>query len=231
MEHLEIIPTLAETERVNKKRPYSFARWRKPNFKRVFDILFSLSVTMLLLPLFLLIALSIKLTSKGKIIYSQERIGRDGIPFPCYKFRTMHENADDLLERILSKNPKLKEEWLVRRKLSNDPRITPVGHFLRRFSLDELPQFFNVLKGDLSVVGPRPVSREEILQYFGPHAQEILKVRPGITGLWQILNRPDMTYQERVEIEKKYVSEQRNLKDLKLIAKTVPVLLGAKPQS
>lgn len=196
------------------------------SIKRFLDFLISLSVLVLFFPLFILLFLLIRTTSPGKALIVQERIGKGGVPFKCYKFRTMADNAPEMLEKILAENPSYKKEWIERRKLINDPRITRVGHFLRRYSLDELPQFWNVLKGDLSIVGPRPVTREEILQYFGPHAHEVFKVKPGITGLWQLLNRADMTYQERVEIEKRYVRNASTRLDLKVMLLTLPVIAG-----
>ncbi len=154
--------------------------------KRGFDLLFSLLCLLAGAPVFLIIALLIFLTSPGKVIYSHERIGRGGKPFRCYKFRTMHSNADEVLKEILATNDQLHQEWEQTYKLQQDPRITPLGAFLRKISLDELPQFWNVLKGDLSVVGPRPVVKEEVDKYFGVKAYKILSIRPGLTGPWQV---------------------------------------------
>ncbi len=193
-----------------------------------FDILFSCCILTLSSPLIILIMLAILLNSRGKIFYMQERIGRGGMPFQCYKFRTMYTDADERLQGILSKNPVMRKEWECYRKLKNDPRITPIGAILRRTSLDELPQFFNVLKGDLSVVGPRPVVQEEIDRHFGCKAYKIFSVRPGITGLWQISGRSDIKYSTRIALDERYVDMSSLLLDLKIVALTVPSMISSR---
>lgn len=206
--------------------------------KRAFDILFSLCALTFGLPLFLSIAAAIKLTSPGKTVYSHERIGRGGKPFPCYKFRTMYADADARLQELLANNPDMKKEWDASHKLKNDPRVTPIGLFLRKTSLDELPQFWNVLKGDLSVVGPRPVVQAEVTKHLGIKAAKILSVRPGLTGIWQVSGRSDTSYTTRIHLDEKYVDRvhQRNSRfsldviamDIKLIAKTIPSMISSK---
>jgi exopolysaccharide production protein ExoY len=197
--------------------------------KRAFDILFSLLAFLIGLPIFLFIGLLIMCTSSGKIIYAHQRIGRGGKPFHCYKFRTMYSNADVRLKEILASNPLLKEEWEKTFKLKKDPRITFIGGFLRRTSLDELPQFWNVLKGDLSIVGPRPVVQEEVDKYLGAKAPKILSIRPGLTGPWQVSGRSDINcYKKRIELDEYYVDHQSFLLDLKLVAKTIPAMLFSK---
>ena len=199
---------------------------RHSPLKRCFDIAFSLACFLVGAPVFLMIALLIFLTSPGKVIYSHERIGRGGLPFRCYKFRSMHSNADERLKEILKTDPIRREEWEKNYKLKDDPRITRLGTFLRKTSLDELPQFWNVLKGDLSVVGPRPVVKEEITRYYQGKAEKILSIRPGLTGLWQVSGRSDVsTYQKRVEMEEYYVDNHSFLLDLKLIARTIPAII------
>jgi undecaprenyl-phosphate galactose phosphotransferase len=184
---------------------------------------------MLASPIFLLIAFLIILTSPGKIIYSHERIGRGGKPFCCYKFRTMYIDADRRLKEILNSDPLLRKEWEQNYKLKNDPRITFFGAFLRKTSLDELPQFWNVLKGDLSVVGPRPVVKDEIEKFYHVKAYKILSIRPGLTGVWQVSGRSDISsYEKRVEMDEYYVDNQSFLMDLKLICKTLPAMLASK---
>lgn len=195
--------------------------------KRFFDIIFSLGVMLLFSPFFVGIAIFIRLSSKGKAIYVQPRLGRGGRPFNCFKFRTMHLDADDKLLEILKSNSDLEAEWKKNQKLKIDPRTFPFGRWLRRTSLDELPQFWNVLKGDLSVVGPRPYmisQREEI----GPLASKILSVRPGITGLWQTSGRSRTTFRERVALDAKYLDKYSFAFDLILIFKTIPQLLFSK---
>lgn len=197
--------------------------------KRAFDIVFSLLCLVLGLPFFLLIALFIFVSSPGKVIYSHERIGRGGKSFRCYKFRSMYLNADQRLKEILASHPLLKEEWEKNYKLKKDPRITPFGSFLRKTSFDELPQFWNVLKGDLSVVGPRPVVKEEVEKYLNVKAYKILSIRPGLTGLWQVSGRSDIAcYQTRIQLDEYYVDNHSLLLDLKLILKTIPAMLFSK---
>ena len=196
--------------------------------KRVFDIFFSLVILTLGFPFFILLSLLILCTSWGKVIYSHPRIGRGGRVFNCYKFRTMYTNADKTLDTIFKNNPKLLQEWKETYKLKHDPRITPFGKFLRKTSLDELPQFWNVLKGDLSVVGPRPMVQEEINKYLGFEAIKILSIRPGLTGPWQVSGRSNISYQERIELDRFYVDNHSFLLDVKLIAKTIPVMLFSK---
>ncbi len=196
--------------------------------KRAFDIVFSLAILILCLPLFLLIALLIRCSSKGKVIYCQKRIGRGGTPFYCFKFRTMFPDAEARLKDILSHDDAKRQEWELNFKLKDDPRIVPLGNFLRRTSLDELPQFWNVLKGDLSVVGPRPVVQEEIARHFGGKAEKILSVRPGITGLWQVSGRSDTNYATRIGLDEQYVDNRSFLLDLKIIALTIPSMIAPK---
>jgi exopolysaccharide production protein ExoY len=196
--------------------------------KRLFDLVFSLAVLICGAPVFFIIALLIKLTSPGPILYKQQRMGQYGSPIFCYKFRSMYKNADKKLKELLASNPKFQEEWNTYYKLKTDPRITPLGDFLRKTSLDELPQFFNVLLGDLSVVGPRPVTEHEIKTYYKDRASLILSVRPGITGLWQTSGRNRLSFDERLILEERYVKERSFILDLKLIAKTIPAMLHSK---
>lgn len=196
--------------------------------KRTFDILFSLLVLIIGIPLFLLITLGIRFSSRGPIIYSHERMGRGGKKFRCYKFRSMYLDADERLKKLLKKEPSIAEEWKNNQKIKKDPRITLLGHFLRKTSLDELPQFWNVLRGDLSVVGPRPVIESEIKQFFGHKAHKILSVRPGITGLWQTSGRNNLTYNTRIKLDEYYVDHRSFNLDMKLIAKTIPIVLLTK---
>jgi exopolysaccharide production protein ExoY len=195
--------------------------------KRLFDILFSTLVLLLSLPLLLAIALIIRLTSKGPALYFQERIGRDGKPFHCWKLRTMYIDAEARLTTLLL-DEGLRKEWETSRKLKNDPRIAPFGRFLRSSSMDELPQFWNVLKGDLSVVGPRPVVKEELQFYYGTKASKILSIRPGITGLWQVFGRSNTSYKRRVLLDEKYVETFSFTLDLKLILFTIATIFSRK---
>lgn len=196
--------------------------------KRLFDLVFSLFLLILCSPIFLLIGFLIRVSSRGKIIYSQERIGRGGKPFKCYKFRTMYPEADTRIHELLRNNSDMRNEWMKIRKLKQDPRVTPFGRFLRKSSLDELPQLWNVLKGDLSIVGPRPVVQEEVLNYFGAKATKILSVRPGLTCLWQVSGRNDTSYSKRIALDVEYVDTQSFMLDLQLIAKTIPSMIASR---
>lgn len=196
--------------------------------KRLFDIIFSLMVLLFTMPLMVFIALTVRFSSKGNIMYSHERIGRGGKPFQCFKFRTMYCDADARLQEILESCPLLKNEWEQTHKLKNDPRVTPIGTFLRKFSLDEFPQFWNVLKGDLSVVGPRPVVRDEVTKHIGHKAAKILSIRPGLTGLWQVSGRSDTSYANRIKMDEEYVDSRSLYLDIKIIAKTIPSMFFSK---
>ena len=183
------------------------------------------------LPIMIPIAIAIKLTDKGSILYKQKRPGLNGTLFNLYKFRTMHPNSDKILQKYLNENPKAKEEWKKYRKLRTyDPRVTPIGKFLRKTSLDELPQFFNILKGDMSVVGPRPYIESEFDEYNIPKdiREKLLSVKPGITGLWQVNHRNEATFEERIKQDLEYIDNQSFLLDLKIIFKTIKVMFTGK---
>ncbi|HEY9747204.1 MAG TPA: sugar transferase [Allocoleopsis sp.] len=193
-------------------------------FKRLFDIGFSLAVLILFSPVYLLLALLIALSSPGPIFYVQERIGKNRQPFGCIKFRTMVENADEVLLQLLETSPDARQEFEANFKLKYDPRITWIGRFLRVTSLDEFPQFWNVLKGDMSVVGPRPLVEEELPRY-GRYMDRILTIQPGITGLWQVSGRNDIPYHRRVLMDLYYVNCRSFSMDLWLIVKTIGVVI------
>jgi exopolysaccharide production protein ExoY len=195
--------------------------------KRLFDLLFTLSLLPFLAPLLLFIALAIRLSSKGRVLYVQPRLGRGGKVFKCYKFRTMYTDAEERLQELLTKNRHLQREWAKNQKLKNDPRIFPLGRWLRRTSLDELPQFWNVIKGDLSVVGPRPymVCQKQELGHLAP---KILSIRPGVTGLWQTSGRSRTTFQQRIALDAEYVVKHDLWSDFFLILKTIPQIFFSK---
>jgi Undecaprenyl-phosphate galactose phosphotransferase WbaP len=174
--------------------------------------------------IFSIIFILIWLDSGGPIFYSQIRIGRNGKKFKLYKFRTMVQNADQILRVYLNESPSLKAEWLTTHKLQKDPRVTRVGAILRKASLDELPQLWNILIGDMSIVGPRPIVDAEVEKYancFDLYKQ----VRPGLTGLWQVSGRSDTSYEYRVELDTYYVLNRSLKLDLKILLKTVVVVL------
>jgi Undecaprenyl-phosphate galactose phosphotransferase WbaP len=195
--------------------------------KRLFDILFSLTVLIVFSPVYLLLALLIAMNSSGPVFYVQERVGKNFKPFGCIKFRTMVPNADEVLLEMLRTSPQMKQEFEENFKLKCDPRITWIGKFLRITSLDEFPQFWNVLKGDMSVVGPRPLVDEELVKY-GVHIDKVLTVRPGITGIWQVSGRNDIPYPQRVRIDLYYANARTFWMDLWIIAKTFSVVIFPK---
>ncbi|MBZ9821135.1 sugar transferase [Mesorhizobium sp. CA4] len=191
--------------------------------KRSFDIVGALAGLALLSPLFLMIALLVKLSDNGPIFYGHKRIGRGGRIFSCLKFRTMVPNGERVLAAYLAANPEANAEWIATRKLKNDPRVTRVGQVLRKLSLDELPQILNILQGDMSLVGPRPVVRDE-LEIYGSAAVYYLKSRPGLTGLWQVSGRNDVSYDTRVAFDRHYVENWSLFQDIRIIFKTVPAV-------
>ncbi len=195
-----------------------------PLWKKIFDKVFSFSILLMLFPFFLIIAALIKLTSKGPVFYKQKRIGYKGKYFYLYKFRTMVINADEVLESVLRENPKMREEFLTLNKLTHDPRITKIGKILRKTSLDELPQFINVLKGDMSIIGPRPITDRDIYIYL-TNLDYITKLPPGLTGLWQVSGRNDLPIEERVKLDRYYVDHLSFPLDLKILFKTLFVIV------
>lgn len=191
--------------------------------KRIMDISLSVSLLILTSPLFLFIMLLIKLTSKGPVFYKSLRVGLHGRLFYLYKFRTMVNNA----ERILEENEHLWREYSRNGKLKNDPRVTKIGRFLRKLSLDELPQFLNVLKGDMSIVGPRPVVVQEIHKY-GRWQKEVLSVKPGITGYWQVSGRAEIPYPQRIDYDLFYVRNKSIFFDIEILLKTPIAMITGK---
>ncbi len=192
--------------------------------KSFFDIFFAYLFMILAIPLFLFIILLIKFSSRGPIFFFQERIGKYNKSFKCIKFRTMHPEADDILKNLLMRNNILKKEFEETRKLKNDPRITKIGKFLRKTSLDELPQLINVIRGEMSIVGPRPIVFEEKVKY-GAHIEKFLSINPGITGLWQVSGRNNLTYKRRVNLDIYYVKNFNFLMDLRILIRTIGVIL------
>ena len=189
--------------------------------KRSLDIAATLLGLTLLSPVFLLVALAVKLDTKGPVFFGQNRLGHKGRHFKMYKCRSMVVNAEQLLKQLEDQNEVSGHMF----KMKNDPRITRVGKLIRKTSIDELPQLFNVLRGDMSLVGPRPPLPREVVEY--DKWQDLrLSVRPGITGLWQVSGRNDIGFDEMINLDLKYIRERSFLYDLKIILKTIPVLLG-----
>lgn len=195
--------------------------------KRLLDISFCLLGSVALAILIPLLALCIRLESRGPVFFRQKRIGQGGKTIEVYKFRTMVENAEEVLTRVLENNPQMKAEWEADQKLTNDPRLTRFGAFLRHTSLDELPQIFNVLKNEMSLVGPRPIVENEIGRYG--EAYELYKrVKPGITGLWQVSGRSNIEYARRIELDRRYVYNWSVWLDIYIIIRTIPAMLTGK---
>ena len=194
--------------------------------KRIFDLFCATLAFIILLPLFLIVMIAIKIDSKGPAIYSQERVGKNGKIFKIYKFRTMVQNSKEMLEEML-KNPIYKKQWDENKKIENDPRVTKVGQILRKTSLDELPQMFNIFNNDMSLIGPRPLIPGELDIHNGNH--EIYeKMKPGITSWWASHGRSDTTYNERLELEYYYVQNCSLILDLKCIFATIKAVITKK---
>ncbi len=194
------------------------------SIKRCGDVFLALSMLTFGFPLFLLIALLVKFSSPGPVFYIQKRVGREYRYFGCIKFRTMRLDAEKTLTKVLANSPSMRKEFERDFKIKDDPRITSIGRFLRRSSLDELPQFLNVLKGEMSVVGPRPIVEKELDRY-GKFMDEVASVRPGLTGLWQVSGRNNLSYRKRVLLDLAYARGRSFLLDLAIILRTFGVLL------
>jgi len=193
--------------------------------KRLMDIAVATAAITLLLPLLALCALAVMLTSEGPVIFRHRRIGFQGRHFGCLKFRTMLPDADQRLQEYLSANPDANREWAATRKLRHDPRITAFGRIMRKTSLDELPQLLNVIMGDMSLVGPRPIVQAELAKY-AHNISEYLACRPGITGFWQVSGRSNTSYRRRVACDSYYARNWSFILDCKIILLTLPALLG-----
>lgn len=195
--------------------------------KRAVDIALASIAIAVLWPLMLMVALAIRYTDPGPAIFGHERIGLNGRRFKCLKFRSMIINSEVALRELLERDQAAAAEWAASQKLKNDPRITRLGRILRETSLDELPQLWNVLRGDMSIVGPRPIVSAEVRRY-GNHFTDYAATKPGITGLWQVTGRSDCTYEERVSLDVDYVQNWSILRDFWIIARTVIVVFGRK---
>jgi exopolysaccharide production protein ExoY len=204
--------------------------WTKLNLpverlsKTLFDRIAAVLALVMIAPVMAVIAVLILMQRDGPVLFSHVRVGRGGRLFRCHKFRTMVPDGGKLFDQILAIDPIASEDWTVRRKVLRDPRVSRLGAFLRSTSLDELPQFWNVLRGDMSMVGPRPITVEE-LDHYGDNAREYLSVRPGITGAWQISGRSECTYSERVALDVDYVRNVSFARDMRILLQTVSVVL------
>ena len=201
---------IRETQGIKHKQPYLY-------LKRGMDIILSSIALVLLSPVFLIISIAIKLESKGPVFFGHKRIGKNGKTIKIYKFRSMVQNAEDLIKKF---TPEQMKEYKENYKLTDDPRVTKVGKFIRKTSLDELPQLINIIKGDLSIIGPRPVIAEE-LEKYGHNMDKFLSVTPGLTGYWAANGRSNTTYEQRMEMELYYVDNISFKMDLKVFFKTI----------
>lgn len=208
------VSTKTYKEVLTKKTPYKVV-------KRIMDALLSSIALVVLSPVFAIIAVAIKLESKGPVFFKHTRIGKDGKIIKIYKFRSMVENAEDLIQKF---TPEQMKEYKENYKLTDDPRITKVGKFLRKTSLDELPQLINIIKGELSIIGPRPVVQDE-LEKYGPNAQKFLSVTPGLTGYWAANGRSCTSYEQRMEMELFYVDNLSFKMDVKVFFKTIEAVI------
>ncbi|MBR1729948.1 MAG: undecaprenyl-phosphate galactose phosphotransferase WbaP [Selenomonadaceae bacterium] len=195
--------------------------------KRIFDLVCTIFGGIIISPILLIITILVAIDNRGRIIFTHWRIGKNGKPFPCYKFQTMINDCDERFKKYLDENPDAKREWNETFKLTNDPRVTKLGAYLRRSSLDELPQLWNVIRGDMSLVGPRPIVEAEIVRY-GENIREYYMVLPGITGMWQVSGRSDTTYEERVAMDTWYVRNWSVWIDLMYLFKTVKAVASNK---
>jgi exopolysaccharide production protein ExoY len=216
--------SVPESERSDRRKP--LLRSVDELLTRAFDIIVSVGLLMFLAPLLIIISALILLTNPGPIIFGHKRLGRDGRPFRCLKFRSMVVDSQERLAQLLATDPQARIEWERDHKLKNDPRITRIGAFLRKSSLDELPQLFNVLRGEMSLVGPRPIVNDEVSRY-GRYFAHYSRVRPGITGLWQVSGRSNTTYRRRVALDVAYSRSQSLSLNLRILMMTVPSVLSA----
>jgi len=219
-------PVLGSPSAVGRPMPVPAVAPRSALFcclKRAVDIVGAIGLTLFFAPLILIVAVLIK-REGGNVLYRHRRVGNGGKMFECLKFRTMVPDADRILHELLAGNENLKAEWIQNHKLKDDPRVTRIGRFLRRTSLDELPQFWNVLRGDMSLVGPRPIVREELLRY-GRNARVYLAVKPGVTGLWQTAGRNDTDYRRRVAMDVYYVRNPSLGLDVLILLRTARLIL------
>lgn len=204
---------LEQTNTCKKRRSYLFV-------KRAIDIICSLFAIILLSPICLIIALAVYISDPGKVLYGQTRVGKNGVTFSMWKFRSMYIGSDKMIDKL---SPEQIQQYKTEFKIDNDPRITKVGKIIRKLSLDELPQFVNVLKGEMSLVGPRPIIESEIKTYYSKNYKKLLSVKPGVTGYWQAYARNNATYQsgERQRMEMHYIDNASLLMDIKILFQTV----------
>ena len=224
MDNLVIVTSAQSSETIEQDIDSSEWRARQKKIKRIVDV--GLAVTLLILfsPLIIGVSMLLFVLQGRPILFRHRRIGRNGEAFDCLKFRSMVNHADRVLEDYLAEDPAIRREWEVRRKLKNDPRVTPLGRVMRKASLDELPQLLNVIRGEMSLVGPRPIELSE-MRFYGAHLYIYQSVRPGITGPWQVGGRSNVGFHKRVELDVDYIVNWSLTKDVMIIIKTVAVVI------
>ncbi len=224
---------LSKESREVEMATYASLRHRSDNsnteqlVKRVFDIVVASCILLFTAPLILVVAALIRLQDGKPAIFRQNRLGKNGAPFACYKLRSMVPDANERLQHLLATDPEARREWEATQKLTHDPRITPLGQFIRKSSIDELPQLVNVIRGEMSLVGPRPIVECEVAKY-GEHFKHYCAVRPGLTGLWQVQGRSDTSYESRVAMDVEYARTRNFLKDVKILLLTVPAVFNSR---
>lgn len=225
-EPVDMVEQVIQTSETRKRDRFLFGR--NGAIKRLMDITISASAIIFMAPLFIAVALCVRLTSAGPVIYRQTRIGRGGKHFAMFKFRTMYQDSEKLLLERLEQCEESAEQWKTFQKLEHDPRVTPIGAFLRKSSLDEIPQLFNVLFGTMSAVSQRPLQPEQKDMYGAASFAHYVRSRPGITGLWQVSGRNRLPFERRAELDTEYSQRWSLAYDIKLLFKTIPVVLFPK---
>jgi exopolysaccharide production protein ExoY len=210
-----------------RRQPLGTAGFGQQDMIRILDITLALLLLLFMAPLMLILCLLIAITDPGPVFFAHRRVGRNGRAFHCLKFRSMAVDAEQRLRDLLASDPSAREAWRRDHKLPNDPRITPLGRFLRRSSLDELPQLVNVLMGDMSLVGPRPITMDE-RRHYGRYFEHYCRVPPGLTGIWQVSGRSNTSYRRRVAMDVCYVRNNSPLLYLSILTRTVPAVLLAR---
>ena len=223
------VPITIKQNKIYKIQRLVITGWGKI-IKRTIDIVGSLAAIILFSPILIILSILVKITSPGPVIFAHSRLGELNKPMKIYKFRSMSGNAEQILRELLANNPAMREEYETTYKIKDDPRVTPLGKWMRKTSMDELPQFFNVLKGDLSLVGPRPVVKSEIAKY-GEYASTLLRVKPGLTGLWQVSGRNDLDYSQKVKLDIEYINNWSIKRDLLILIKTPLAVFSKKGAS
>jgi exopolysaccharide production protein ExoY len=220
-------PCIAPPIAQRRTTPTSVARRFSNGIKYVLDLVLASTSLILLFPMILMVVAILFVVQGRPVFIAHKRIGKNGVMFQCFKFRSMVNDAQTVLAHHLASDPQLRAEWNATRKLQNDPRVTPLGQFMRKSSIDEIPQLLNIVCGQMSLVGPRPIVASEA-ELYGPNLGHYTEVRPGLTGLWQVSGRSDTSYVARVELDVRYVTERTTWGDIAIMFKTIPAVLHSR---